>query len=141
MPQARAQRRRRETQRTVLYTDPVTPRAGAPVTVFYNPDATVLRGRPEVWLRGCWNRCAESTVGKCTAGTGGMMRWDGRLHPVETRSCLVPTIGLGQLASCCGAVSPFQRLDHAVCSAGGRIQSATCRDACSPPTPLATSPS
>ena len=40
----------------VLYTDPVTPRAGESVTVFYNPDATVLRGRPEVWLRGCWNR-------------------------------------------------------------------------------------
>lgn len=54
--QARAQRRRRELQRMVLYTDPVTPRAGERVTVFYNPDATVLRGRPEVWLRGCWNR-------------------------------------------------------------------------------------
>ena len=40
----------------MLYTDPVTPRAGERVTVFYNPDATVLRGRPEVWLRGCWNR-------------------------------------------------------------------------------------
>lgn len=40
----------------VLYTDPVTPRAGESVTVFYNPDATVLRGRPGVWLRGCWNR-------------------------------------------------------------------------------------
>jgi hypothetical protein len=26
------------------------------VTVFYNPDATVLRGRPETWLRGSWNR-------------------------------------------------------------------------------------
>jgi len=54
--QARAQRRRRELQRTVLYTDPVTPRAGERATVFYNPDATVLRGSPEVWLRGSWNR-------------------------------------------------------------------------------------
>lgn len=26
------------------------------VTVFYDPDATVLRGRPETWVRGCWNR-------------------------------------------------------------------------------------
>ena len=24
--------------------------------VFYNPDNTVLRGRPEAWLRGGWNR-------------------------------------------------------------------------------------
>lgn len=41
----------------VLYTDPVTPRAGEAVTVFYNPDITVLRGRPEIYLRGSWNRC------------------------------------------------------------------------------------
>ena len=26
------------------------------VTMFYDPDATVLRGRPETWVRGCWNR-------------------------------------------------------------------------------------
>lgn len=57
LARARAQRRRREVQRTMLYTDPVTPRAGQTVTVYYNPDATVLRGRPEVWLRGSWNRC------------------------------------------------------------------------------------
>mmetsp|Transcript_3823 Transcript_3823/g.11020 ORF Transcript_3823/g.11020 Transcript_3823/m.11020 type:complete len:1228 (+) Transcript_3823:338-4021(+) len=56
LARARAQRRRREVQRTMLYTDPVTPRAGQTVTVYYNPDATVLRGRPEVWLRGSWNR-------------------------------------------------------------------------------------
>ncbi len=24
--------------------------------VYYNPDNTVLRGRPETWLRGGWNR-------------------------------------------------------------------------------------
>ena len=60
----------------VLYTDPVTPRAGEPVTVFYNPDATVLRGRPEVWLRGCWNRWADDDlVGSCISSIGGVMRW------------------------------------------------------------------
>ena len=40
----------------ILYTQPVTPRAGEEVTVFYNPDITVLRGRPETYLRGSWNR-------------------------------------------------------------------------------------
>lgn len=59
LARARAQRRRREVQRTILYTRPVTPRAGRPVTVFYNPDTTVLKGRPEVWLRGSWNRRAR----------------------------------------------------------------------------------
>lgn len=43
----------------VLYTNPVTPRAGEEVTVFYNPDITVLRGRPEIYLRGSWNRHAN----------------------------------------------------------------------------------
>ena len=43
-------------QRQVLYTKPVTARAGEPVQVYYNPDNTVLRGRPETWLRGGWNR-------------------------------------------------------------------------------------
>ena len=30
------------------------------VTVYYDPDATVLRGRPETWMRGCWNRWAHA---------------------------------------------------------------------------------
>lgn len=46
----------------VLYTDPVTPRAGEAVTVFYNPDITVLRGRPEIYLRGSWNRYISSNL-------------------------------------------------------------------------------
>lgn len=54
--QAAALRRRRALQRQVLYTKPVTARAGEPVQVYYNPDNTVLRGRPETWLRGGWNR-------------------------------------------------------------------------------------
>ena len=32
------------------------PRAGEPVTIYYNPDNTVLRGRPDIWVRGSWNR-------------------------------------------------------------------------------------
>ena len=54
--QAAALRRHRALQRQVLYTKPVTARAGEPVQVYYNPDNTVLRGRPETWLRGGWNR-------------------------------------------------------------------------------------
>lgn len=40
----------------VVFTDPAIPRAGEPVDVLYNPDATALRGRPEAWLRAGWNR-------------------------------------------------------------------------------------
>jgi starch synthase len=53
---AAAARRRRDLQRRFLYTQPLVPRAGAPVRVFYNPDATVLRGRPDVFMRGSFNR-------------------------------------------------------------------------------------
>lgn len=56
LAKARAQRRRREVQRAILYTEPVTPRAGHSVTVYYNPSKSVLRNCPEVWLRGSWNR-------------------------------------------------------------------------------------
>ncbi|CAK0787776.1 hypothetical protein CVIRNUC_010998 [Coccomyxa viridis] len=56
---AAALRRRRAMQRQVLYTKPVTAEAGKPVQVYYNPDSTVLRGRPETWLRGGWNRWAH----------------------------------------------------------------------------------
>ena len=56
--QAKAARKRRAMQRQVLYTNPVTPRAGESVQVFYNPNLTVLQSRPDVWMRGSWNRCA-----------------------------------------------------------------------------------
>ena len=46
-------RKRRALQRQVLYTRPVRPAAGKQLTVFYNPDATVLRGRPEVHEISC----------------------------------------------------------------------------------------
>jgi starch synthase len=60
--QARAARKHRTVQRQKLYTIPATPRAGDVVEVFYNPDVTVLRGRPDIWMRGSWNRFATFTV-------------------------------------------------------------------------------
>ncbi|KAL8214719.1 hypothetical protein R6Q57_004168 [Mikania cordata] len=43
-------------QKNIVYTDPLDVRAGALVTVFYNPANTVLNGKPEVWLRCSFNR-------------------------------------------------------------------------------------
>lgn len=40
-------KRRREKMHASLYTIPLTPVAGQPVDVYYNPDLTVLRGA-------CW---------------------------------------------------------------------------------------
>lgn len=54
--QAKASRRRRGKQRHIFYTDPPMPQAGQVCTIFYNPDITNLRGRPEIWLRGSFNR-------------------------------------------------------------------------------------
>lgn len=51
-----AGRRRREMQRRFLYTDPVVPVAGQKVEVYYNPDKTVLRGRPDIYVCGSFNR-------------------------------------------------------------------------------------
>lgn len=51
-----AARARRELQRKFLFTIPMTPEAGKKVTVFYNPDRTVLRGRPDVYISGGFNR-------------------------------------------------------------------------------------
>ena len=56
---ASAARRRREMQRRFLYTRPVVPSAGQRVSVYYNPDRTVLRGRPDVFVRGSFNRWAH----------------------------------------------------------------------------------
>ncbi|KAL3139315.1 hypothetical protein ABBQ38_003653 [Trebouxia sp. C0009 RCD-2024] len=53
---AKAGKKRRELQRQVLFTMPIRPKAGQTVRVYYNPDVTPLRGRPEAWLRGGWNR-------------------------------------------------------------------------------------
>lgn len=58
---AEAQRKRRAMQRKVLYTNPLVPEAGNEVDVYYNPDMTDLRGRPEVYFRGSWNRWTHPT--------------------------------------------------------------------------------
>jgi starch synthase len=57
-------KRRRENQHEFLYTLPVTPKAGEKLELFYNPDLTPLRGRPEIYVRGGFNRC-----GLCAAAT------------------------------------------------------------------------
>lgn len=53
---AMAGRRRRELRSRVLFTQPITPVAGQPVDIFYNPDETPLRGRPEVFASVGFNR-------------------------------------------------------------------------------------
>lgn len=60
--QAKAGQKRRELQRQVLFTVPIRPKAGQSVRVYYNPDVTPLRGRPEAWLRGGWNRWERLSV-------------------------------------------------------------------------------
>ena len=58
-----AGRRRREMQRRFLYTDPVVPVAGQRVDVYYNPDKTVLRGRPDIYVYGSFNRWTHPPFG------------------------------------------------------------------------------
>ncbi|MEW5313653.1 MAG: hypothetical protein WDW38_005202 [Sanguina aurantia] len=55
---AEALRKRRAARLEFLYTIPLTPVAGKPCDIFYNPDRTVLRGRPDIHVRGSWNRHA-----------------------------------------------------------------------------------
>jgi starch synthase len=43
-------------QSHVLYTEPQPLQAGREAAVYYNPQATVLAGRQEVWMRGGFNR-------------------------------------------------------------------------------------
>jgi hypothetical protein len=58
-----AARKRRELQRKFLFTAPTTPQAGKRAVVYYNPDRTVLRGRPEVFISGGYNRSLhEETI-------------------------------------------------------------------------------
>ena len=40
----------------ILFTVPSKPEAGRPVEVYYNPELTSLRGRPDIYLHGSWNR-------------------------------------------------------------------------------------
>ena len=68
--QAKAGKKRRELQRQVLFTMPIRPKAGKIVRVYYNPDVTPLRGRPETWLRGGYNRCECMPSTWCNYGLG-----------------------------------------------------------------------
>ena len=102
----------------MLYTHPVTPRAARPVTVFYNPDATVLRGRPEVWLRGSWNRRARPPPRSlppptCAPAPAAQISTRRVVNELSTcfqnglltnacRSCRIATVsGAGRLRCCC----------------------------------------
>ena len=60
---ARVLRRRREAQRQFLYTSPLRPVAGRPCDVYYNPDHTPLRGRPEIFLKVGFNRWRKQGEG------------------------------------------------------------------------------
>ncbi|KAG2438870.1 hypothetical protein HYH02_010668 [Chlamydomonas schloesseri] len=53
-------RKRREVVHEFLYTVPLSPKSGQVVDVYYRPEATMLRGRPEIWLRASWNRGANN---------------------------------------------------------------------------------
>ena len=55
-----AARTRREMLRKFLFTVPMTPQAGKKATIYYNPDRTVLRGRPDVFISGGFNRSSHS---------------------------------------------------------------------------------
>jgi starch synthase len=54
-----AARKRRELQRRFLFTIPMSPQAGKKATIYYNPDRTLLRGRPEVFISGSFNRSSH----------------------------------------------------------------------------------
>ncbi|GIL64573.1 hypothetical protein Vafri_18474 [Volvox africanus] len=71
-------RKRREVVHEFLYTVPVSPRAGQAVDVYYRPDATMLRGRPEIWLRATWNRMGPAA---CNAAGGALRPVMARLEP------------------------------------------------------------
>ncbi|KAL6763588.1 starch synthase [Haematococcus lacustris] len=51
-----ALKRRRSSMNQFLYTVPYLPVAGQKMEVFYNPEHTPLRGRPDIYLRTGWNR-------------------------------------------------------------------------------------
>ncbi|PRW39290.1 Soluble starch synthase chloroplastic amyloplastic isoform A [Chlorella sorokiniana] len=75
---AMAGRRRRELRSRVLFTQPITPVAGQPVDIFYNPDETPLRGRPEVFAAIGFNRWthAEKNVLPLQGVIPGGIGWE-----------------------------------------------------------------
>ena len=115
----------------VLYTNPVTPRAGEDVTVFYNPDITVLRGRPEIYLRGCWNRCCTGLVTRPTPSSAEHT-WLHLQH--VSASVHFPSMSMTQRQH----VEEVAGLMGRLRCAGGRTRSASCPCAWCPPTPAAS---
>ena len=69
----------------ILYTHPVTPRAGEEAMVFYNPDITVLRGRPEVYLRASWNR-RERWIAWRMIRAHDAQGWVSAIHSIRSNS-------------------------------------------------------
>ena len=65
MAKGEALERRRAAMHEVLYTVPATPEAGRPVDIYYNPELTPLRGRPDIFVRGSWNRYQKQESAYC----------------------------------------------------------------------------
>jgi len=51
-----AMQKYRESMRYIYYTEPETPKAGQPCTVYYSPEYTNLHGEKDIWIRGSFNR-------------------------------------------------------------------------------------
>ena len=84
--QAKAEDVRRRQMRHVLFTEPAEPVAGQDVTIFYNPQNTLLAGRDAVFLRGGFNRWRH-------ARGVGPLRMDapaGEGHHHKVRACVTP---------------------------------------------------
>jgi len=54
--QGDAIRRRKEALHEILFTVPSVPVPGSQVEVYYNPELTPLRGRPDIFVKGSYNR-------------------------------------------------------------------------------------
>lgn len=104
---AEAQRKRRAMQRKVLYTNPLVPVAGQDVDVFYNPDMTDLRGRPEVYMRGSWNRWTHPSAIPITRMDNAFSSGIGFLRVRCVLSRAAP--------SCMPGPAPRARLPSATC--------------------------
>ena len=70
LPQAQALTRRLAARHQVLYTVPSPPVAGRTADLYYNPELTPLRGRPEVYVRGSWDRWSKDKADRCGESVG-----------------------------------------------------------------------
>jgi len=91
---AEAARMRRDRQRQIMYTDPLFPKAGDEVEIFYNQENTVLNGRPEIWARGSWNRWEHNECWmpiRMVPAAGGIIKSEKKLKVPED-ACLIDMI-------------------------------------------------